>query len=50
VETTTGGELVSGGGCEAGFEADMTETWEGEKKKKKEREEDVSHCCGSDTI
>jgi hypothetical protein len=23
---------VSGGGCEAGFEADMTETWEGKKK------------------
>jgi len=36
---------VSGGGCEAGFEADMTETWEGKKKK----EDDVSHCCGSDT-
>jgi hypothetical protein len=49
VEITTGGELVSGGGCEAGFEADMTETWEGKKKKKK-KEEDVSHCCGSDTI
>jgi len=37
VETTTGGELVSGGGCEAGFEADMTETWEGEKKKKERK-------------
>jgi hypothetical protein len=28
---------VSGGGCEAGFEADMTETWEGEKKKERKR-------------
>jgi hypothetical protein len=28
---------VSGGGCEAGFEADMIETWEGKKKEKEKR-------------
>jgi hypothetical protein len=39
-------KVTNEGGCGGGLEADMTVTWE-EKKKKRE---DVSHCCGSDTI